>query len=482
MASRSILAIDIGSSALKAVQFAEDGTMLASSSAQISTAVGENGMRTQCPDDWWDAFCMAVARLPERADAEAIAFAGSMQNLIALADDARPIAPAILYSDRRLADGELAELEDRLPNDYASRVGNRPDPAHTILKLMCLERFIHRQTPALRFAFGAKDAVTFRLTGRSAVDPTVASTTGLMDLTSRTWDPVLLDTAGIDETRLPEILPADAVLGHLPQGIAHDLGIRADIPVFNGAGDAAAATWGAAAHVPGCAYAYVGTTGWVAATLPMSDAAAPRSVYTLADPIDSQRAIIVSPFLTAGSAMEWLAELTGSGVEELLAAASSLGDQKALPLFVPYLCGERGPFEDQYVRAAFLGLDRAHAAGAMAQSVMEGIACAIRHNMEAAGLPPAPLTVIGGGARSALQRQILADILQSEIAFPDASQETTALGIFRMIAPKLGLCGKSTPVNSIVRPRPSRHAHSDRRFATYLAASQFARDHARDLV
>lgn len=482
--SRSVLAVDIGSSALKAVLIGEDGTTRASSSAPIVTATGADGTRTQSPDDWWQAFRSAVASLEHRDSAEAIVFAGSMQNFIPLSRDGHALAPAVLYSDRRLDEDTLTALERRLPGDYAERVGNRLDPAHTILKLMCFDRFLGKRAPAddVRFLFGAKDAITFRVTGRAAIDPTVASTTGLMNLKSRTWDPGLLDVAEVDAACLPDILPADAILGALSKTIADDLGLSAGIAVFNGAGDAAAATWGAAADTPGHAYAYLGTTGWVAATVAMADAAAPRDIYTLADPIHADRAIIISPFLTAGSAIDWLAEVAGSDVETLLETADGLGDPTGLPLFLPYLSGERGPFEDQRVRAAFLGLDRAHDTGAMTQAVLEGVACAIRHNIEAVGLNPARLTVIGGGARSALQRRILADMLQREIAFPDAGQETTALGAFRMIAPKLGMPGTGATERSVAMPRSARGARSDRRFATYLAASQFARDHARHLI
>ena len=478
--NRSILAVDIGSSALKAVLFASDGTVLAARSAAISTTVGQDRAHTQDPNHWWHAFKQARSALPDGGGIEALVFTGSMQNLIVLSPDGQPLAPAVLYSDRRLDEDEVAELEARLPPDYAQRVGNRPDPAHTILKLMRLGRFVCG-TPdpsAMRFFFGAKDAITFRLTGRAAVDPTVASTTGLMNMATRQWDPELLATAGVEAARLPEILPADAIVGDLPSGPARELGLPAGIPVFNGAGDAAAATWGAAADTPGRAYAYLGTTGWVAATLPMGEAAPPREVYTLADPVHADRAIVISPFLAAGAAMDWLAEATGSDVETLLAAASRLGDAPALPLFLPYLSGERGPFEDQRVRGAFLGLDRGHGTGALAHAVLEGIACAVRNNLETFRLRPSPLTVIGGAARDPLQRRILADMLQCEIAFPDASQEMTALGAFRMIAPSAGLHPGKVAAHSVIAPRAARAARSDRRFESYLAASRFAREEA----
>ncbi|MFC5587156.1 FGGY-family carbohydrate kinase [Nitratireductor kimnyeongensis] len=480
--SRTVLAIDIGSSALKAVLFSEHGAMLAARSASLVIASGTDRSQTQDPADWWAALVSALADIPDRKDVEALVFTGSMQNLIVLSPEGEALAPAALYSDRRLNEAEIAELQARLPDDYAERVGNHPDPAHTIFKLMRLDRFAPDLLDEHRFFFGAKDAVTFRLTGRAVIDPTVASTTGLMNIAARCWDAELLATAGVAATRLPEILPADEILGPLRAEAAAELGLSEGIPVFNGAGDAAAATWGAAADAPGRAYAYLGTTGWVAATLTMQDAAAPRDIYTLADPVHRDRVIIISPFLTAGAAMDWLAETTGESVDALLEAAETADDARALPLFLPYLSGERAPFEDQRVRGAFLGLDRTHGKGAMARAVLEGVAFAIRHNLETAGLPPSPLTIIGGAARTPLQRQILADVLNLEVAFPDASQEMTARGALRMIAAKAGLSLAAMDASPARAPDTTHAARCDSRYQAYLAASRFAREQANSII
>src|SRR5690606_16246669 len=136
--------------------------------------------------------------------------------------DGGPASAAVLYSDRRLAEAEVEALGRRLPADYAVRTGNRLDPAHTILKLMRIERFVPvgALAPATRFAFGAKDAVIFRLTGRLAVDPTTASTTGLMDIAARRWDDELVAIAGISPQSLPEIMAADAIVGEVMPGPA----------------------------------------------------------------------------------------------------------------------------------------------------------------------------------------------------------------------------------------------------------------------
>ncbi|WP_163272188.1 xylulokinase [Chelativorans alearense] len=481
--NQNLLVIDIGSSALKAVVFGEGGTIRAVNAHPIQTRSGADRSKEQHPEEWWSALKAALVDIESKDAVAAIAFTGSMQNLIPLSADGLPLGHAVLYSDRRLDEATVAMLSEQLPDDYGQRTGNHLDPAHTILKLMCLDRFLPDSALGkdVYWAFGAKDAVTFRLTGRAVTDPTTASTTGLMNMATRGWDSELLRCADQGAEVLPEILPADAVVGPILPEPANELGLPAGIPVYNGTGDAAAATWGAFADRPGSAYAYLGTTGWVAATLPMSQAAPPRTIYTLADPVRPGHAIIISPFLTAGAAMDWLAELTGKPVGALLAEAQPADNTPPTSLFLPYLSGERAPFEDQRVRGAFLGLDRVHDSGALAYAVMEGVAFAVRHNLEYAGLPPSPLTVIGGAARNPLQQQMLADALKQEISIPDDSLEMTALGVLRIVAPKTGIMVDNSALaraNKIIAPRPERADRADGRYRTYLAASDFARKQA----
>ena len=468
-----ILVFDVGSSVLKAVLFDQSGAVTGSASAPITTRTKTDRSVEQSIDDWWQAVLTAAAKLPSRDNVAAVVLTGSMQNLIALSYDGTAAGPVILYSDRRLGGDEVEMMRAQLPADYAARTGNRLDPAHPILKMIRLERYSLSGRTVARFLFGAKDAVIHRMTGQAVIDPTTATTTGLFNIWKYDWDTELLAATGITLDRLPQVLPADAVAGPLLGAPATALGLRPGVPVFNGAGDAAAATWGALADCPQSAYVYIGTTGWVAATVALSEANPPRDIYTLADPIHVDRAILISPFLNAGSALDWLSEVTSVTVETLLDNAER---ERPGPLFLPYLSGERAPFQDQAVRGAFFGLDRQHRSGALCRAVLEGIAFAVRHNLETACLPAVPLTVIGGGARSPLLRQILADSLGQTTHWPLASQEIPALGVYRMIAPKLDF----SPVerhhgSETVDPRSEEAECTRRRYKAYLEASCFSR-------
>lgn len=473
-----LLIFDVGSSALKAVLFSRTGAVVAAASSPVPTTMATDRSAEQNVEDWWKAALEATAALPRRENVAAIALSGSMQNLIALEDDGSAIGPAVLYSDRRLDAGDVEAMGRELPDDYALRTGNKLDAAHPILKLMRLDRYYPAGAEKAHFLFGAKDAVIEKLTGQRVIDPTTATTTGLFDIRTGAWDAGLAAAASVSLERLPNILPADAVVAGLLEAPAGALGLKPGIPVFNGAGDGAAATWGAFADRPGSAYVYLGTTGWVAATTPLDEADPPRDIYTLADPIRPDRAILISPFLTAGSALEWLADVAAVPVQTLLEAAEG---ERSGPLFLPYLAGERSPFEDQAVRGAFLGLDRNHRPGALCRSVLEGIAFAVRHNLENAGLPVSPLTAIGGGARSPLMRQLLADALGRGVSVPPESRDVPALGIYRMVAGELGFAPVE-PQHEAETVEPQDAERAARRYRAYCEASQFARDIAPSLT
>ncbi|CAM5767688.1 xylulokinase [Labrys miyagiensis] len=476
-----VLILDVGTSALKAVLFGDGGTVVGSASEPLATQTDADRSVEQNVEDWWQAACLAVARLPHREAVGSVGLTGSMQNVIALAQDGRPLGPAILYSDRRLGADDIEAVRSRLPADYGDRTGNQLDPAHCILKLMHFDRFFPGRglAEAGTVLFGAKDAVIHRMTGKAVIDPTTATTTGLYNIRAGRWDPDLVAAAGIGPTQLPAIGEAFVSAGVLLPQPAHELGLPAGVPVYHGAGDGAAATWGAFADELNSAYVYLGTTGWVAATMRLEDARPPRDTYTLSDPCHAERAIVIAPMLNAGSALDWLVELTNLPLGELLLQA---GEDGAAPIFLPYLLGERSPFEDQAVRGAFIGLDKSHGPGALCRSVLEGIAFAVRHNLEAANLPPIPLTVIGGGARGTLQLQLIADALNRPVRAPTASQDMPALGTYRMLT----LGADLAPVQDFeegatVNPRISHVARAERRYQTYLSASGFARSIAQDL-
>lgn len=475
MTGEAVLAVDVGTSSLKAVIFDSGGDLRAQQMAAYPTRHPEAGAVEQDPEDWWRALCTAIRNLRPLPPLAGMVLTGSMQNLITLDADGHPLAPAILYSDARVNTGQRDQWQAELPPDFAERVGNRPDNAHCVFRVFwCRDRGDRRGSNAGALLFGAKDAVIQRLTGRRVVDPTTAATTGMMTLATRCWDTEILGAIGLPADDMPTILPGDAVVGTVDPSSAAEAGLPAGLPVVCGCGDAGAATWGAHAERPGRVYAYLGTTGWVAATLSLEQAAPPRTTYTLAAPSGAD-VLVIAPFLTSGRVLEWMAERLGLSLTDALNAAAAVDPDPATSLFLPYLMGERSPFEDRDVRAMMLGVDGTDGPGHLVYGVLEGLAFAIRHNLDA--LPPASgaMTALGGGSESALQRQLIADATGLPVTAPPEQRAGPAYGAYRLAARALGLAEGPDPAVDIVEPRSERRDRAESRYRAYCLASDLAR-------
>ena len=208
--TRTVLVLDVGTSALKAVLFDATGAVIASAEAGYGPS---SGPHRQSVDAWWSAARSAIAELRwHRVDA--IALSGTMENLIAVDEAGRPVHDVILYSDHCGA-AALESLAPTLMAHQAGQIlGNPPEPLMTAFKLQWLQTHEPSRFKLARwFLPGAKDALALRLTGRAATDPVTATTTGLMDLRRRDWSPALLAIFGAPAARLPAILPAAATVG-----------------------------------------------------------------------------------------------------------------------------------------------------------------------------------------------------------------------------------------------------------------------------
>ena len=469
-----VLVLDAGTSALKAVLFDEAGAVVGRSEADYGRAPGPH---RQDPEAWWRAARRAVAELAP-GGVDAIALSGTMENLIAVDADGRPVHDAILYSDPCGTEA-LAALGPALEAAGAGAIlGNAPEPLMTAFKLRWLSGAAPGAFAAARwFLPGAKDALALRLTGRAVTDPTTASTTGLMDIATRDWSPALVEALGTPREKLPAILAAGETIGPLTSDAARDLGLDTDapIPVINGCGDGGATTVGARCREAGDVSLYLGTTGWVARVVPDAGLTLNPAVYRLAHP-DAGLIIEITPILAAGAAGNWvrdILDIPAGDRDRLLAEADRAPTDL---LFLPYLAGERFPFFDADVRAAFIGLDATHRRGDLYYAVLEGVGLAIRANLDR--LDPdgvSPVRIAGGGGTSAVWPQMLADLLERPVQVPPDPENATASGAFLVAAAYLGLTDQGLGQASLLAPRIARGGRGRRLAAAYEQGTAVAR-------
>lgn len=459
-----ILAVDVGTTACKVAAIGRDGRTRAAASVTYKAAgavvEASEGSAEQSPLGWWAAFADATGSLPLLRDdvrIAAVALSGMMQCLCLVDGDGEPVRDAMLHTDSR-ATAEAASLESRaggaevLRQQLANWKGALSFPSR-------LRWLLDHQPDALQRArsvlLGAHDFVALRLCGVRVADAVTASTTGLLapegGYCFKVLQELLSDLPLPLEELLPPISRADERMGLVSAGAAEALGLPAlaGVPVFHGCGDAGSATCGVGAGVQGIPYAYMGTSGWVAVTVPRHAPARPEA-FRLEHPTDSELVISAASTMTAGGNLDLLrhvfleeegAPREGS-YEEIcdIAAGSEPGSRGVL--YMPWLMGERSPFLDPHARAGFLGLSLTTSRADMCRAVLEGVAYAYRALLDLV-LPGGPgsipsLIIAGGPTQSPLWMQTFADVLHMRVEVAAEAEQVGTRGAALLAARGLG--------------------------------------------
>ncbi len=470
-----IAAFDVGTTAVKGVLADLESRAVLVRSVDIPTLT-QGGVQEQEPAAWWEAF-RSISREFTAAvaarDILGVVMSGQMQDLILLDDALDPLCPAILYSDGRAAK-EAERLEAAFGAErFLSVTGNRCDGSLPLPKLMWVKE--HR--PALyektaHVLISSKDYLIARLTGACCGDVTACATAGAMDIREKSWSAGLLAAAGVDAALFPPLFASHRQVGAVKDGT--DCGYAPGTPVFAGVGDAGATTLASGIARPGQYNVNLGTSGWVA-TVSDAPLTSEAGVFNLAAPTEGCY-INVVPFLNAGNVHKWIAGVLADGDYDALSALlgrSSPGSGGVL--FLPYLVGERFPVLDPDARGAFVGLTPQTSPADLARACLTGVACSIRQGMEKLESAPETISLIGGGARESVWRQVLADVLGKPVSVFRGSEHLPSLAVASMALRGLGRIGSYTAFTDsltadadVYRPDPARREDCERLYRRYL--------------
>lgn len=441
---RYLLAHDLGTSGNKATLFTVDGELVASKTHTYPTDYFNQNWAEQDSGDWWRAVCGCTRELVEGIDASQIAslaLSGQMMGCLCVDRRGDPLGPSIIYCDQR-AVGETQRLLERIdPKEFYRITGHRASASYSVEKLMWIKGNrpdVYKSTGRM---LGAKDYINFRLTGQMATDPSDASGTNAFDLNRYRWSDTILDAAGIDRELLPEVKDSTQVLGEVSSKAAEETGLKEGTPVVVGGGDGSCAAVGVGCIAPGMAYSYVGSSSWIGITTskPVHDPQMRTMSWAHIVPRHIQAA---GTMQTACAAVNWLKnEVCRSEVERARREGVSpyvLMDRQienSPPgargiLFLPYLLGERSPHWNSNAKGAFIGLTLSHRREDLLRAVLEGITFnleiilgILREHVDID-----TMTVIGGGAKSPVWRQIMADVYNARIVKPNVLEEATSMG------------------------------------------------------
>lgn len=462
----ALLGIDIGTSGCKALLIDAEGAVLASSTATYGLSQPRPGWTEQDPALWIEGARKAVAgAMAERRDVEiaGIGLSGQMHGLTPLDEGRRVLRPALLWNDQRNA-AECDEITRQAGGLDAllSLTNNRMLVGYTGGKIVWMRHHEPELYAKLRHVVNPKDYLRLVLTGEIATEVSDASGTGLFDVRKRAWSMPLLDRLNLDPTLLPPCHESQVVTGRISRAGAELFGLPEGIPVVGGGGDSVIQTLGSGVIMPGELQTTIGTAGIVASALeaPEDNPGGRLQVFCNVAP-DSWHCMGVS--LNAGGAMSWFRDMMGSlgqGAEKLSfdeiveRASQSPAGAKGL-FFLPYLYGERCPHPDPIARGAFVGLTARHDGGDMARSVMEGVTHALRdiHSlMQQIGMQHSVIKASGGGAQSALWRQMQADLFDCEVVTTEGAAEGGAFGAALVAGVGIGVWTDAKTAAQVCKP------------------------------
>jgi xylulokinase len=422
-----VLGIDVSTTATKAVLIdGHDGSVRGVGTAEYGYDVPHPLWSEQDPGSWWTGAVAAIRSVLASTgvagdEVAAVGLTGQMHGLTLLDAADRVLRPAILWNDQRTG-AECDWIRARIgPERLIEVTGNDALTGFTAPKLVWVREHEPDVWARVAHVLLPKDLVRLRLTGDHAIDVADGAGTLLFELARRTWSPEIVDALGIDPAWLPEVFEGPAVTGTIGGAAADATGLRPGTPVVAGGGDQAANGVGVGAVEGGQTALSLGTSGVVFAPTDRPIVEPRGRVHAFCHAVPG-RWHLMSVMLSAAGSLRWYRDVVAPGMTfgALSDEAASVPAGSDRLLFLPYLSGERSPHPDPLARGAFVGLTVGHGRAHLTRAVLEGVAFGLRDGLDlmvAAGMPaPTAIRASGGGIASPLWRQILADVLEAEIA------------------------------------------------------------------
>lgn len=471
-----LLGIDYGTGGCKVTALGEDGSFVGEASVEYATHHDHPGWSEQDPQDWWTSLCAALGKLSEKGvslkDVAACALDGSTHNAVLLDGGYRPVRRTIMWTDQR-STAECEMLKARHADRIFSSCCQMPAPTWTLPQMMWLKAHEPEALERTEHVLFVKDYVRYLLTGAAATDRIEAQGTLFFDMKAGDWDRELVEMAGLSLEKLPPFIEPTDVAGHVTAEAAAATGLPEGMPVVCGSSDSAVEDYGAGAVEPGDLIIKLATAGNVNS---MTAEANPHPKTLTYSHIVPGMWYSVSATNAAALCQRWMRDTWGFedyAAMDAEAMTSPVGSNGIF--FHPYLQGERCPYWDANLRASFTGVSISSKRGDFCRALMEGVAFSLRdcyRTLEEMKLPVKRIFLIGGGARSRIWSEIVANVFNCRVAVPtpgDASFGAcllagTGVGIFADVKDAVSKC---LHVDRTVSPDPVAAAEYARLFGTY---------------
>jgi xylulokinase len=450
-----LLGIDLGTSSVKVLITDTNGAVLSRGSADYPMYTPQPGWVEQSPDDWWQAAILAVrqatSQLKNTSSLAAISLSGQMHGTVMLEHANHALHPAVIWPDQR-STAQIKEIADLFGEQrWIEITGSMAATGFQSATLRWFQQNRPEIWERIHRILLPKDYLRWRMCKEFVTDPSDAAGTGLMDGELRAWSDVVLAGLQVGFELMPPIAPSIEVAGQLIPEAAQVMGLPGEIPVVVGAADTAASLLGAGITTGGDLLLTISTGGQL--ITPSREFVVDRlgrlhTFCSALEPRDRHAGwYLMGATLSAGQSLRWLRKNVlnlnvTDAYDQMIAWAEQASIGADGLIFLPYLSGERGPAQEWQPRGAFAGLTIRHGRAELVRAVLEGVVFSLYEKylvLLEKGLQPGRILMAGGGSRSHLWMQIVADVfgipvsrlaIEEQSAFGAALIAGAGIGIF----------------------------------------------------
>ena len=473
------IGIDLGTSAAKLLLMDELGEIKNVISKEYSLEFPKPGWSQQNPEDWRKAILEGIPELLTGFDGASVAgigCGGQMHGLVILDENDNVIRPAILWNDGRTA-AQVDYLNNEVGKEKLSGMtANIAFAGFTAPKILWVRENEPENFARIAKIMLPKDYVNYILTGVHACDYSDASGMLLLDVEHKCWSRQMLEIVGVTEKQMPKLFESYHCIGTVKPDVAKLLGLGEHVVVAAGAGDNAAAAVGTGVVGEGGCNISLGTSGTVFISSEKFGVDSTNALHAFAHADGGYH--LMGCMLSAASCNKWLMEdilqTTDYAAQQAAIREACLGENHTY--FLPYLMGERSPINDTDARGTFIGMTMDTTRADLVQAVLEGVAFAIRDSVEVAkslGISITSSKICGGGAKSALWKRILANVLNIPLESPESEQgpgmggamlAMVACGAYDSVK---AVCDRFVRVAAVVEPEPALVAKYEKRYQQF---------------
>ena len=473
------IGIDLGTSAAKLLLMDELGEIKNVISKEYPLEFPKPGWSQQNTEDWRKAILEGIPELLTGFDGASVAgigCGGQMHGLVILDENDNVIRPAILWNDGRPA-AQVDYLNNEVGKEKLSGMtANIAFAGFTAPKILWVWENEPENFARIAKIMLPKDYVNYILTGVHACDYSDASGMLLLDVEHKCWSRQMLEIVGVTEKQMPKLFESYHCIGTVKPDVAKLLGLGEHVVVAAGAGDNAAAAVGTGVVGEGGCNISLGTSGTVFISSEKFGVDSTNALHAFAHADGGYH--LMGCMLSAASCNKWLMEdilqTTDYAAQQAAIREACLGENHTY--FLPYLMGERSPINDTDARGTFIGMTMDTTRADLVQAVLEGVAFAIRDSVEVArslGISITSSKICGGGAKSALWKRILANVLNIPLESPESEQgpgmggamlAMVACGAYDSVK---AVCDRFVRVAAVVEPEPALVAKYEKRYQQF---------------